>query len=211
MEPNEVKQYYIKGEYYDWVTQPRRLEKIFHRRRERTTVELFHRHHTGSVVLDAGCGTGLITLHLQGTVIGIDINEWNLKRAKEHAPKGNYVQADIESLPIISRSIDTVVCTETLEHLPQPEQAVREFARVLKPGGKLIISIPNKHIIWKFRKFLLTTCPVSEPFHRSYTMNEFKRLLHKFTPIAFCKGVFGLTIFAVVQKPPRLKGYNEGS
>jgi len=52
--------------------------------------------------------------------------------------------ADIQNMPVIaSNSIDTVVCTEVLEHVPRPWDAMVEIARVLKPGGYLVLSVPH--------------------------------------------------------------------
>ena len=197
---DEIKEYYIKGEHYDWVTHPRRLEKIFHRRREHEMMKLIRGFGSGKVMLDAGCGTGLITRHLDGDVIALDINAWNLERAREHAPQASCIIGDMENLPIAGDKIDTVICTETLEHLPQPERATAEFARVLKPGGRLIGSVPHRHIVWHLRKFTLTTCPVTEPFHHNYTIPQVKSMLSNLKIGSVFKGVFGLNAFFVAEK-----------
>ena len=199
---NEVKEYYIKGEHYDWVTRPRRLEKIFHRRRERQTARLIRRFDSGTRVLDAGCGTGLITRNLSGEgVLGVDINAWNLQQARLHAPDAGFVTGDAENLPLASSSFDLALCTETLEHLNEPEKAVSELVRVLRPGGRLIGSVPRRHVIWRLRKMLLTTCPVSEPFHHNYSVAEVKAMLEGFEPVLIRVGLFGLNVFFVADKP----------
>jgi ubiquinone/menaquinone biosynthesis C-methylase UbiE len=197
---DEIKEYYIEGEHYDWVTHPRRLEKIFHRLREQETAKLYRKFKSGSTILDAGCGTGLISRSLNGTVVGLDINVWNLERARVHAPQVNFIAGDIENLPLTDGKFDTIVCTETLEHLKQPEKAIGELDRVLKPGGRLIGSVPHRHVIWNMRKFLLTTCPVSEPFHHNYTVPEVKSMLSGFKTISISKGLFGLNVFFVVER-----------
>jgi ubiquinone/menaquinone biosynthesis C-methylase UbiE len=52
------------------------------------------------------------------------------------------IQSDISSIPVPDHSFDTILCTEVFEHIPYPDQAVKEFSRILKPGGKLITTAP---------------------------------------------------------------------
>ena len=203
---DDIKKYYINGEQYDWVDRPRRLEKIFHRLRERATVKLIKRYSRCNIVLDAGCGTGLITRHLDGTIIGLDINNWNITRAHQHAPQACYIVADLENLPLGNETIDLVVCTETLEHLSNPERTISEFARILRPAGKLIGSVPHRHPVWNFRKMLLTTCPVKEPFHHQYTTSQVKLMLTGLKIEYLARSIFGMSVFFVTEKvqPPQI-------
>ncbi|HMG73813.1 MAG TPA: class I SAM-dependent methyltransferase [Pyrinomonadaceae bacterium] len=65
-------------------------------------------------------------------------------------------QGDLNGkLPFADRSFDYVTCLEGLEHIENPQQAIREFARVLRPGGKVIVSIPNILNIEERLKWLL--------------------------------------------------------
>ncbi len=199
-----VKHYYIRGERYDWVTDPRRLERLFHSRRRAATLKCIARHKRGSAIVDLGCGTGLITGHLQnGLVVGMDISRWNLERAQTHAPGVAAVQGDLERLPFASASFDTVVCTETLEHVPDPHQALREMWRILKPGGRLIGSVPSKTWIWRLRRFTLSTCPRAEPFHHNYSVAEVRKMLmmDHARVLELFSAVLGLSVFFVVEKP----------
>ncbi len=50
--------------------------------------------------------------------------------------------SDILSIPVPDASFDVILCTEVLEHVPEPIRAVQEFARILKPGGKLLLTAP---------------------------------------------------------------------
>lgn len=68
--------------------------------------------------------------------------------------------ADLQKTGLPDAMYDTVFCTQVLQHLPEPEAAVREMARVLKPGGKAIISVPHlvwmhnePHDYWRFTKY----------------------------------------------------------
>lgn len=58
--------------------------------------------------------------------------------------------ANAQSLPFADQSFDTLLCTEVIEHLPRPWQALDEMARVLKPGGHLILSAPFVHVHHEF-------------------------------------------------------------
>jgi ubiquinone/menaquinone biosynthesis C-methylase UbiE len=195
-----VKEYHLHGVFYDWVTYPKKLEKIFHRFRERKIVKLIKEYGRESITLDCGCGTGLITRHIRTPLtIGLDIN---LKKAKIHAPNAELVMADVEALPLRPNSVDTIVCTEVLEHIPSPEIAIQEIVSVLKRVGMFIGSVPSKSFIWRFRRLLTSTCPASEPFHRNYSTRELTALLKvkELKIIKVFRSCFGLTLFFLCKK-----------
>ena len=55
----------------------------------------------------------------------------------------SFAQGDVQALALPDNSMDTVICCETIEHVPDPRGAVRELARVLRPGGRLFLTTPN--------------------------------------------------------------------
>jgi SAM-dependent methyltransferase len=93
--------------------------------------------------LDAACGTGRYSAYLAGRgnqVTGVDQSEAMLELAREKLPDATFRPGDLTRLPVPDRSFDTVVCALALVHLPQVDTAMDEFARVLRPGGRLIVS-----------------------------------------------------------------------
>jgi ubiquinone/menaquinone biosynthesis C-methylase UbiE len=172
---------------YDWIDDTKYPEKLFHQIREWDTVRAIKRYPYESV-LDAGCGTGLITRHLKNA-IGIDVNPWALERAKIHAPNAKYFVASIDDLPFKDNNFDMVVCTHTMEHVVNPHKALNEFFRILKDNGVLIGAIPSNSIIWKYRKYLTHSDISEEPFHVNYNYGKLKELLknynYKIRPTAF--------------------------
>jgi ubiquinone/menaquinone biosynthesis C-methylase UbiE len=96
----------------------------------------------GAEVLEVGCGTGVLTRVLAGLpevdrVVGVDIAESLLDRARELAPDLEFAQADARSLPFDDERFDVVVFDSTFSHVPEPERAVAEAFRVLRPEGLL--------------------------------------------------------------------------
>jgi SAM-dependent methyltransferase len=178
-----VKDYYRHVETYDWVTVTDQLkgpEAFFHRNRERVVRSLVRKYARPDLpILDAGCGTGLNLRHLPAGSVGLDINPRNVETVAQRLPLQRCVLGDVEAMPFEDDAFGTVVCTEVLEHVPDPRQALAEIRRVLAPGGVLIGSVPARSWIWRLR-FLSSTCPGDEPFHNEYKPDEVRELLAGF-------------------------------
>ena len=102
----------------------------------------------GATVLDAGCGVGYGTAHLAQVaqrVVGVDVSDEAISYAREHyaPPNVEFLVADVLELPFDERSFDTVCSFEIVEHVPDAERFVAELARVLQPGGRLVLSTPR--------------------------------------------------------------------
>jgi 2-polyprenyl-3-methyl-5-hydroxy-6-metoxy-1,4-benzoquinol methylase len=100
-------------------------------------------------VLDVGCGTGELLSTLasawpESPLHGVDFAASRLRTAAAIARRVTLVDADLGSaLPFDDRAFDAVFCTEVLEHLKEPLGCLREIRRVLVPGGRLTLSVPN--------------------------------------------------------------------
>ena len=92
-------------------------------------------------VLDVGCGEGELARHLpSGAWRGVDPSSAMLARAP-----GPAVRADARELPFPDRSFDSVALLYVLYHLREPERALAEAHRVLRPGGLLAVAAPSRH------------------------------------------------------------------
>jgi SAM-dependent methyltransferase len=99
----------------------------------------------GGRLLDAGCGRYLKyskEFAHAADVVGIDL-EPALDTANQSSPFG--VRGNLNELPFPAGHFDLVISRSVVEHLEDPGQAFREFRRVLKPGGKVILATPNKY------------------------------------------------------------------
>ncbi len=101
----------------------------------------------GHVVVDYGCGPGMLALELarrvgpEGHVHAVDINELFLARAAEHAEREGvrdritFHRIEKDALPLVDESVDRVICKNVLEFVDEPVSTLRDFRRVLRPGG----------------------------------------------------------------------------
>lgn len=99
------------------------------------------------VHLDVGCADGewtrlMLKDNPDSVGYGIDISEIVCKVAVENCPQGIFNQADCYYLPFSDGFFDLVHAAEIIEHLEEPERAIAEIYRVLKPGGDLILTTP---------------------------------------------------------------------
>ena len=105
----------------------------------------------GEHVLDLACGTGALTRDIlqqigsRGSVVGVDISPDMLRVAREvvgtHGSMVEWRQASAEALPLPDASVDLAVCQQGLQFFPDKPGALRELRRVLKPGGRVALSV----------------------------------------------------------------------
>ena len=105
-----------------------------------------------SKILDAGCGSGRLARELSErgyAVFGLDYSYGMLEKAnsignRQGKRNVELLQGDVELMPYRDSSFDMIICLGVISYLKSEEKALNEFARVLKPGGIMIISIINK-------------------------------------------------------------------
>ncbi|MFJ4683979.1 class I SAM-dependent methyltransferase [Streptomyces sp. NPDC091377] len=100
--------------------------------------------------LDAACGTGRQTGALVARghrTTGVDQSPEMLAKAKERAPEAVYQVGHLESLPLDDDSVDLAVCTLAMTHLADLTAGVAELARVVRPGGRIVVSDMHPFVI----------------------------------------------------------------
>jgi SAM-dependent methyltransferase len=101
----------------------------------------------GARVLDAGCGRSLFTEirpRWPFTIVAADVEHDLLRERKAEFGDVRWVVAGALPLPFADESFDAVFAGELIEHLPDPARGLAEFRRVLRPGGRLILTTPNR-------------------------------------------------------------------
>jgi SAM-dependent methyltransferase len=100
----------------------------------------------GERVLDLGCGAGRFVAALRDAgadPVGVEIAEAALERARRNAPGADLRAVEPDgSLPLEHGSIDLVWCSEVLEHVADTAHLLLEMRRVLRPGGRVLITVP---------------------------------------------------------------------
>ncbi|MFB0527476.1 MAG: class I SAM-dependent methyltransferase [bacterium] len=110
-----------------------------------------------SKILDVGCGAGMMAKEVANIgyeIFGMDYSYNMAKKAKASCnvntkSDAKFLQGDIESLPFKASIFDTVLCLGVITYLKSEQKALHEMARVLKPGGTLILSTLNKFSLAK--------------------------------------------------------------
>ena len=111
-----------------------------------------------SVVVEAGVGEGygaaMLARAVAGPVLGLDLDQPTLRHLRATHRGVDAARANLVALPLRDRSVDAVVSAQTVEHLWDQDTFVSECARVLRPGGRLLLTTPNRR-----------TFPPGNPFH----------------------------------------------
>jgi methionine biosynthesis protein MetW len=175
--------------YYDtywrsegWETStPQKLARLFERYVETT-----------DACIDIGCGdggtSGPALQRRAASYVGVDISASALQMARERGLDVRHIE-DAAGLPFEDGAFGVAVCVEVLEHLFEPQAALAEIRRVLRPGGRLIVTVPNvAH--WRNRldfallgrwnprgDHLSPTQPWRDPHVRFFTVRTLPRLV----------------------------------
>jgi 2-polyprenyl-3-methyl-5-hydroxy-6-metoxy-1,4-benzoquinol methylase len=151
----------------------------FRRLRESILSEISENMH---IVLDVGCGNGWAAkklIPLGKKVISMDISTTNPVNSLKEVPHENHAGliADVYNIPLKENSVDAIIASEILEHVPDPERFIINLVKLLKQNGKLIISIPYME---KIEYYLCVHCNKPTPKHahlHSFTKESISRLV----------------------------------
>ena len=183
VETKNLKNFYdsIEGDVYEkarksWFL-PRRFWHVHKNREVVKRVE-------GEDILDVGCGSGTIVKRLlkKGKkVIGMDIGKKFVGFCHSRYKNAVFCEADAQFLPFLDKCFDTIVCSEVIEHLENPEKALKEFNRVLRPRGKLVLTAPNISLLWAFVEAIWTRIrrKMLETRHKAFTRRRLRFLLDR--------------------------------
>jgi ubiquinone/menaquinone biosynthesis C-methylase UbiE len=174
-----------------------RYKKPAFRARQRAFEECLTGHNLhGEDWLDAGCGSGTLARYLVeagARVLGVDAAEEMITLARELASRDVASSqlrfehiATIAHLPLPNQSLDGILCSSVLEYVPDPAACLTEFARVLHPGGLLVVSVANRTSV--VRKVQVAThglgrllgqrwCAFLDYSHNEYAAADFRLLL----------------------------------
>jgi len=140
---------------------------------ERAYLDLARGHLAGAArILEIGCGAGQLLERLEApTRVGCDLTLAMLQQAPP-ASTSSRVNADATCLPIADASFDAALSVNLIEHVPQPRLLLSEAARVLRPGGTLLLITPNGNLSGLLELLERLRLKLPEGPHRFVHMHE---------------------------------------
>lgn len=164
MQQEHQRRYYELGQGYWWLAGKYRIV--------RDVVDRgFHPAGPTPRILDLGCGPGNLLDHLRGRgePFGSDFSPDALGFARGRGYQRLF-RADFQRLPVKTETFDLVTCIDVLEHLPDDRTAAAELARVLRPSGLLVVTVPAFQFLWGDHDVLYG-------HHRRYRVGQVRELL----------------------------------
>lgn len=161
-------------------------------------------------VLDLGCGEGFLLTMLPKVqkITGMDISKVALKRAEIILARNN-INATLKHVNAqeftTEEKFDRIVCSEVLEHVPDPEKVIANIYNALKPQGFAVVSVPDEYRIQSIME-LIKTLRISKFLHAARKQEDYEWHIHE-ASVPFlrriCRGYFEVT--QVKKVPPILR------
>src|SRR3954470_16265389 len=162
--------------YYDdfagWYENERPLP--YHRMLDDLEVDLVERYGVGKTLLEVGCGTGLIlhrTARFARHAFGIDLSAGMLAKAQQRGLR--VAQASATALPLATASVDVAYSFKVLAHIPDIQGALREMARVVRPGGWVLAEFYNARSLRRLVKAIKPPTAVSDKTHDEHVFTRY--------------------------------------
>jgi ubiquinone/menaquinone biosynthesis C-methylase UbiE len=151
--------------YYDRFSPSYERERHhgYHRLIDDLELDLVRRHGTGLDILEAGCGTGLLlaeATRVGKSALGLDLSRGMLSQARQRGLR--IVQGSLTKLPLPDACVDLVYSMKVLAHIPPIKEAVAELARVVRPGGHLLLEFYNPRSLRYLAKVLGGAAPIAD-------------------------------------------------
>jgi ubiquinone/menaquinone biosynthesis C-methylase UbiE len=142
MNHEEYERMYRFEDTYWWFVGRRNLIK--------NLIKTYYGDRTDLRILDIGCGTGAMLDQLDpfGEVIGADFAEQALGFCRQRGDKYALARSDARRLPFKSNTFDVVTAMDIVEHIDNDKAAMSEIFRVLKPGGRVFVTVPAYQSLW---------------------------------------------------------------
>jgi len=195
MTENETKKYY--NDFSNWYEKER--HHGYHAMLDELELDILLPLAKQKDVLEVGCGTGLIMRGLKDTakrIVGIDISPGMLEEARKRGFE--VVEGNAEKLPFEDESFDLVYSYKVLAHVPGIENAVREMARVLRPGGYMVAEFYNALSIRHLAKTIGRPGKISDGRTEAevYTRWDTPRQIRNYLPLGMTfEGWRGVRVF----------------
>src|SRR4051812_3423971 len=119
-----------------------------------------------TILLDAGCGSGLFTQMAVKTgaqVTGVDAAPGLLEVARQRSSQANFLEEDLEAMPFADQSFDVITGFNSFQYAGNFDNALKEAVRILKTGGRLVIAIWNKPELSDATQVLKAICSLLPP------------------------------------------------
>lgn len=108
-------------------------------------------------ILEVGCGGGhVLRLFPESELTGVDVSGEMLRKAQRNLKgyRARLLKGELKELDLPAQGFDKIICSEVLEHAVDPARILEEIHRLLKPGGRAVITFPNDHLVNRLKTLI---------------------------------------------------------